>query len=115
MLLVGERDGPAIRGKTPASRGPDTKAVCIGRGEPGGIAGFEPGLRLRVRYRLARAAPLGFQLTDVTHARNYQAVIASPRTSARSPSRGTARRSACRSSNVKSDTSAHAAARAWAS
>jgi hypothetical protein len=78
-LLVGDRDGGSIRGKTPPGKPERTKAVCVGRGEPAGIATYEPGLRLRVRYRLGTAAPLGLQLVDMTHARNFQAVVAAPR------------------------------------
>ncbi len=78
-LLVGERQGDAIRGGTTARKGPGTKIVCTGRGVPEGFAVFELGLRLRVRYRLPRSVPLGLQITETGHGRNFQAVVAAPR------------------------------------
>ncbi len=78
-VLLGERDGGVLRGGTTARKGPTTKIVCLGTGERRGIAGHEPGLRLRVRYRLSRAVPLGVQVTETGHGRSFQAAVAAPR------------------------------------
>src|SRR5579883_620312 len=78
-LLVGDRSGDVVRGGTSAAKGPGTRVVCLGNGEARGLFGHEAGLRLRLRYRLARSVPLGFQVTDRTQNRDFQAVLVSPR------------------------------------
>jgi hypothetical protein len=78
-LLVGDRSGDVVHGGTSAAKGPGTRVVCLGNGEARGLFGHEAGLRLRLRYRLARSVPLGLQVTDRTQSRDFQAVVVSPR------------------------------------
>lgn len=78
-LLVGTRGAEGARGGAVKGKPEGLRAVCLGRGTPEGIAPLETGLRLRVRYRLARTVPLGIQVVDASQGRNYQAVVRDPR------------------------------------
>jgi hypothetical protein len=78
-LLVGESSGEVVRGGTTPRKGPNTKVVCVGRGDTAGLAVHEAGLRLRVRYKLGKVVPFGLQVTETGHAKNFQAAVAAPR------------------------------------
>lgn len=84
VALVGTPAGAnGLLGATRPATGPNTQVVCWGEADPArAIAALRAGMTLSLEYRLSAPVPLGVQITDVTQARNYQGVLATPRAGA---------------------------------
>lgn len=84
VLLVGTPAGAeGVVGVTRPATGPSTQVVCWGETDPArAIAPLRAGATLSFEYRLSASVPLGVQVTDVTQARNFQGVLATPRVGA---------------------------------